>query len=144
MTAIRQIKALPAIACFAAFSTVCAAQLNNPSVFAMSLHDSLSQLESQTRAITSSFESPYSDRENGTFILLLNSDQDADVAFDAMGPQGGFDNASRGRNLNGIDAGRFIEPKEDNLTVVPLPGAAIAGFALLAGVAGVRLIRKSR
>lgn len=144
MIASRKVRTLMALASVAAFSGVCTAQLSNPSVFAMSLHDTMSQLESVTRDSSFTFDSPINGNETGTFILLMNNEQGNGVAFDAMDPRGGYGNANRGRGLTGIDAGRFVEPKEDNLNVVPLPGAAIAGFALLTGVAGIRLIRKSR
>ena len=135
---------LAAIAGVAVFSGVSSAQLNNPGVFAMSLHDSLSSIESRVQGPVFEIENSDLGGQSGSFIVLLNrSGSNSGLGLDGLGPQDGYDNAVRGRFQSGIDASRLIEPKED-INVVPLPTGAVAGFGVLAAIAGVRLVRKSR
>ena len=117
-------------------SSMAAAQMSNPGVFAMSLQDSLVRIDTQSVDLNG---------QQGSIVLLMNgANQDQQSLFRDLDPQNGEDFANRGRDLNAIDAGRFVQPKEDNLNVVPLPSAAFAGFGLLIGAAGVRQYLKSR
>ncbi len=138
-----QYTALTALAGVGLLSSICSAQLSHSNAFAMSIHDSMTQLESSTRGIVIDLETTEFNAQTVSFGVLLNQ-TDGGIASDLAGLENDFDSAQRGRLQSGIDAGRFVQPKEDNLNVVPLPSAAFAGFALLAGFAGVRFIRKSR
>ena len=81
---------------------------------------------------------------NSITLLLNDSNQQDRFSFEGMNGDQGNDFANRGRNQQGANASGFITPKTDNLNVVPLPPAAFAGFGLLAGVAGIRYLRKSK
>lgn len=117
-------------------SSMAYAQMSNPGVFVLSLQDSVVQAELQGVNLNS---------QQGSIVQLMsNLDQREGSFFRGLETQNSEDFANRGRNLNAIDAGRFVQPKEDNLNVVPLPSAAFAGFGLLIGAAGVRQYLKSR
>ncbi len=139
-----QIINLAAVAGVAVFSGVSSAQLNNPGAFAMSLNDALSGIESRIQSPVFEINNSDFNGQSGSFLVLLNqSGTNSGLGLDGMGPQDGYDNANRGQFQSGIDASRFIEPKED-INIVPLPTGAIAGFGVLAAIAGIRFARKSR
>jgi hypothetical protein len=139
-----QIINLAAVAGVAVFSGVSSAQLNNPGAFAMSLNDALSGTESRVQGPVFEIKNSDFEGQTGSFLVTLNqSNSNTGLGLDGMGSQDGYDNANRGQFQSGIDASRLIEPKED-INIVPLPTGAIAGFGVLAAIAGIRFARKSR
>lgn len=81
--------------------------------------------------------------ELGSIVVLLNPPADQG-RFADLGFEGGDNTNVYGRSNTNINGRQNFSPKEDDLNVVPLPPATFAGFGLLAGLAGVRYMRKSR
>lgn len=81
--------------------------------------------------------------EFGSIAVLLNPPADQG-RFADLGFEGSDTTDVYGRNSTSVDGRQNFSPKEDDLNVVPLPPATFAGFGLLAGLAGVRYLRKSR
>jgi len=106
--------------------------------FGMSLHNQLSQPQQYDLGSTVQFES----FEFGSIVVLLDNPTEQASRFSDMGSSDSDPAGQRGQSQRGIDARDSFTPKPDNLFVVPLPPAAFAGFGLLAGVAGVRCIRR--
>ena len=80
-----------------------------------------------------------------SIVVLLNPPaEQTQGRFADFGFEGSDDYDTRGRNMTGINGRQDFTPKQDDLNVVPLPPATFAGFGLLAGLAGVRYMRKSR
>ncbi|MDF1810513.1 MAG: hypothetical protein P1U42_12555 [Phycisphaerales bacterium] len=81
-------------------------------------------------------------------IFVLNSDMGwGSIASQASGtiqlPSNSdlIGNQFRTQQISGLDA---VTKPEDNLNIVPLPTAAIAGLGLLSGLAGVRYMRRHK
>jgi|GEM_PF-5775394 len=81
-------------------------------------------------------------------VFVLNTDMGwGSIASQAAGASqlpfntDSIENQFRTQQFNGIDA---VTKPEDNLNIVPLPTAAIAGLGLLSGLAGVRYMRRHK
>lgn len=90
--------------------------------------DSLSQQRDQTVSIS---------------LMLGDLENQADRSFNSFVEASSRDDvAGRGGVQQGVNADRLITPKQDPLTIVPLPSSVLAGFGLLGGIAGVRKLRR--
>ena len=138
----KKISMLIAALSAAALSSAASAQFGN-TAFTMQWIDSISQSQ-QTQSPIVQFENIEFNGQSHTFVVLLNQDQGrSGVGFRDM-PQDNTGSARSGRNFHDIDARGFTSPKDDNLSIVPLPPAALAGLGLLAGIAGVRDLRRKQ
>ena len=87
-----------------------------------------------------------------TMSEMLGSSNDGSISFLIGNPGAGMNQGfgpqpsdllnNQGRSQQNFSNFDSIIPKEDNLNIVPLPTAAIAGFGLLSGLAGIRYIRR--
>jgi hypothetical protein len=134
---------LLALLSLASLTTVSAAQSGTQGI-AFSMQNSI--LEQLNQDVVVQIESnEFGSLTRSITLLLNNSTQQDRFSFDGINDAGGSnDFTNRGRNQQGANASGFVTPKTDNLNVVPLPPAALAGFGLLAGFAGIRYLRNAR
>jgi hypothetical protein len=131
---------IAAIASIAALSSSASAQFGNGAI-AMQWINSISQPQ-QSQSLFVQFENFDFQGQSQSFVVLLNQNQDrSGFGFQDL-PIGTNDFSSRLHNPQGIDASSFVRPKDEGLNIVPLPPAAFAGVGLLAGIVGVRALRR--
>lgn len=131
---------------FSAIASLASAQ-SGLNAFALSLSD-LPVPSVQTDSMFAFAELPI---ESGTSIdldhpvfSLNDSDNQSRDSLRGLRAMGAGNSGQMGFTQHGLQPMHEYMPKEDPLTVVPLPSAAIAGFGLLVGFAGVRVLRKAK
>ncbi len=133
-----------------ASGSVATAQSTPLGLFALSLHEQLStagqSVDVDAAFVTApiethSFQSQFGGLDGSIGFMLDPQEQPsiglrglANLNLGQVTNQGGMQHSAGGSNQ--------MIPKEDGLTIVPLPSAAFAGFGLLAGAAGIRCFRK--
>lgn len=141
MIGLRHIRPTLLAAGFCAATSLASAQ-SEMGVFALSLHEQLDN-SNQPELDFGLTNSQINDQLGTSIIFLLDAGpQTRDDGLRGLSAMGSGTTAQRGRSQQGLHSFSEFMPKEDTLNIVPLPSAALAGFGLLAGVAGVRYIRK--
>lgn len=128
---------------FCALAAVAGAQSSAMHDFAISLHEQLGA-PAEHQADLGFVSIRFDEQTAASLGAFLNADTQSpagQTGFAAM--NNGHIGQSR-HTQQGLHSFDSFMPKEDGLTVVPLPPAAFAGFGLLAAFAGIRYARKNK
>lgn len=133
-----------------ASGSVATAQSTPLGQFALSLHEQLSTA-GQTVDVdagfvsapieTHSFHSQFVGLDGSIGSMLAPQEQPS-IGLRGLANLNLGQVTNQGGMQHGVGDSNQIIPKEDGLTIVPLPSAAFAGLGLLAGAAGIRCFRK--
>lgn len=145
MMSLQSSRFLPLIALGLGLSgSIASAQSGPLNAFALSLQDDLSYTSQPELVINETLahlDSQSAPELGRSVVRMLGGDSPS-----RGGPSGlqTMESVELGRSQQGLQTFNHTTPKEDPLTTVPLPSAALAGFGLIAGIAGVRLLRNTK